>query len=257
MRSDLPSTTPVALFLFAHQDDEFGVYYQILRELRSGRRVLCAYLTNGAWKGIGSQVRNLESIHVLTQLGVDSEHVLFPGEALGIADGKLPENLHKVTQWIDDRLSTTLGVSSIYVPAWEGGHQDHDALHAAACHVAATHGLLNSTQQFPLYNAYRCPSPLFRVLAPLKANGTPIAHRIPWLDRLKFVRYCLSYRSQAKTWMALFPFVLLHYVMDGRQSIQPVDVKRLQAPPHRGAPLYETRGYYTWAEMRHQIHPFV
>ncbi|HAK90971.1 MAG TPA: PIG-L family deacetylase, partial [Massilia timonae] len=38
---------PVALFLFAHQDDEFGVFERIATLRRQGVRVACAYLTDG------------------------------------------------------------------------------------------------------------------------------------------------------------------------------------------------------------------
>jgi LmbE family N-acetylglucosaminyl deacetylase len=43
-----------ALFLFAHQDDEFGVYQRILECRRRGLRVVCAYLTDGQTAGASS-----------------------------------------------------------------------------------------------------------------------------------------------------------------------------------------------------------
>ena len=35
------------LFLFAHQDDEFGVMHQIEQEVKAGASVYCAYATSG------------------------------------------------------------------------------------------------------------------------------------------------------------------------------------------------------------------
>jgi LmbE family N-acetylglucosaminyl deacetylase len=46
------NASPVALFLFAHQDDEFGVFHVIDECRRRGQRVVCAYLTQ--WQCIAS-----------------------------------------------------------------------------------------------------------------------------------------------------------------------------------------------------------
>ena len=38
---------PLSVFLFAHQDDEFGVFFQLERERLAGRRVCCIFVTDG------------------------------------------------------------------------------------------------------------------------------------------------------------------------------------------------------------------
>ena len=43
----LRSVANSALFLFAHQDDEFGVMHQIEKEIKSGSTVYCVYATTG------------------------------------------------------------------------------------------------------------------------------------------------------------------------------------------------------------------
>src|SRR5215467_13204475 len=38
---------PATLFLLAHQDDEFGVFFEIEDTLANGGRAICVYLTDG------------------------------------------------------------------------------------------------------------------------------------------------------------------------------------------------------------------
>ncbi|MEO6292397.1 MAG: PIG-L family deacetylase [Burkholderiaceae bacterium] len=240
---------PVALFLFAHQDDEFGVFQKILDEQRLGRRVYCAYLTSGAFPGYSPEHRNLESLAVLAKLGVRAEDVTFAGEALCIPDGALPEQLRKANRWITNWLISTPQVAAIYLPAWEGGHHDHDALHALGVMAAKKYDKLSIVKQFSLYNGYQCGGPLFRVLLPLPMNGPLEVIKVSWVNRLRFLRYCLSYPSQMVTWFGLFPFVMLHYLFYGTQMLQGVAIERIYIRPHMGPLYYERRKFYSWKEM--------
>jgi len=243
------SVQPFALFLFAHQDDEFGVYQKIIDEQRHGRRVFCAYLTDGAFEGQSSHRRNRESLAVLKKLGVKEEDIFFAGGALSIPDGSLPDHLKTASDWIANWLNCYPKVTAIYLPAWEGGHHDHDALHAIGVIVAEEAGLLKFVRQFPLYNGYKCGGPLFRVLLPLPLNGDIAVIKMSWVNRLRFLRFCLSYPSQAITWVGLLPFVLLHYIFYGTQVLQAVSLERIGSRPHRGLLYYERRGFSTWEKM--------
>jgi LmbE family N-acetylglucosaminyl deacetylase len=244
------SAHPVALFLFAHQDDEFGVFQKIVDEQEKGHRVCCAYLTDGGVSNRGAtQHRDNESLSVLMKLGVYEQDVFFLGHVLFIPDARLPEHLDSAASWIREWLSGFSQVASIYIPAWEGGHHDHDALHAITVNIAEENGLLECVRQFSLYNGYRCTGPMFRVFAPLLLNGAIEQKYIPWRNRLQFLRYCLSYPSQTKTWIGLFPFVVLHYLFNGKQLLQSVTIERIHQRPHEGALYYESRRFYTWEEM--------
>lgn len=245
----MPSVEPVALFLFAHQDDEFGVFQKIVDERQRGRRICCAYLTDGSSKTVSPERRNRESISVLMELGIEERDILFAGHTLAIPDAGLPEYLELAACWIQEWFLGLTMVESIYIPAWEGGHHDHDALHAITVCIAQERGLLNCVRQFPLYNGYRCAGPLFRVFMPLPLNGEVQKIGIPLKSRVQFLRYCLSYPSQAVTWIGLFPFVLLHYVFSGTQQLQPVTRERIQQRPHDGPLYYERRGFFTWEKM--------
>lgn len=238
-----------ALFLFAHPDDEFGVFQAIIDELNNGRRVRCAYMTDGRSANVTAEQRNKESLSVLRKLGVHEEDITFAGHLLSIPDAGLPENLDIASEWLRSWLTRTKSVEAIYVPAWEGGHHDHDSLHAIAVHLVAQIGGLQMMRQFPLYNGYRCQGPWFRVFLPLPHNGTIESRKIPLRNRLRFLSYCLAYPSQMKTWLGLFPFVACHYFIQGSQILQKVSGKRASERPHEGSLYYERRNFYTWEKM--------
>jgi LmbE family N-acetylglucosaminyl deacetylase len=249
----MPTDVPYALFLFAHQDDEFGVFHRIAECRARGLRVACAYLTSGASAHAGASQRNAESLAVLGKLGVAGADVVFPGELLAIGDARLPLHLEQAHAWLQGWLARFDHVDSLHVPAWEGGHHDHDALHALAVTVAQEARLLARTFQFALYHAAGLPGPLFRVLAPLPANGPASARAIPWRARWRYLRHCLSYPSQRGTWIGLFPFVLLHYLMHGTELLQPVAPARIAERPHPGPLYYEKRQFFSWDEMARRL----
>lgn len=247
MPTEPHSGEPVDLFLFAHQDDEFGVFHLIDACRRQGRRAACAYFTRGAG-GLAAR-RNEESRRVLGKLGVNPSDIVFAGDLLAIDDAYLHQSLDAAGAWIGEWIGSFETVGHIYVPAWEGGHHDHDALHALAVIAARRLGLLPRVRQFALYNHKGCPGPLFRVLSPLAANGPVEFQRIGWAKRLAYLRLCLAYPSQRTTWIGLFPFVLLHYLLDGRQAVQAASMERLQQRPHAGTLYYEQRGFCEWQRL--------
>ncbi|MBI5815636.1 MAG: PIG-L family deacetylase [Nitrospinae bacterium] len=236
-----------ALFFFPHQDDEYGVFQQIADDLQSGHRVCCVYITDGGM--VISERRNAESLAVLKRLGAQRQDVFFAGTELGIPDGGLPEHLETAAGWIRGWLTGFERVAAIYAPAWEGGHPDHDALHALVAHIARERGMLEIVRQYSLYNSYQLPGPLFRVFLPLPENGQATRTRIPWKNRFRFLRLCLCYPSQAKTWLGLFPCVMFHYLTKGSQLLQPVSAGRIGQRPHEGRLYYEKRSFFTWEKM--------
>jgi LmbE family N-acetylglucosaminyl deacetylase len=241
---------PVALFVFAHQDDEFGVFERIVALRRQGIRVACAYLSDGQTAtGSSTAVRNAESLSVLARLGVAASDVTFAGEQLGIGDARLPLHLDAAGQWLAAWFDSFTSIDSIHVMAWEGGHHDHDALHALTAHLAAARGLLARTWQFSLYQSRGLGGPWFRVLAPITENGPVTATPIPWRARLRYLALCLSYPSQRVTWIGLFPFVLLHYLLRGDQALQHVTLDRIAERPHAGPLYYEKRKFFTWQQL--------
>lgn len=245
----------ISLYLFPHQDDEFGVFWRLTSDVEHGRRVKCVFMTCGVAKGKNS-VRNAESLRVLRALGVKGQDVIFAGEALAINDGKLVDALERVVGWVGQFLSEHPGIDLIYVPAWEGGHPDHDALHAAVVSVCAKAGVIAKLRQFPLYNGIGLSGPFFRVLSPIGKNGTVHREVIPLRQRLRFLWFCCCYRSQWKSWVGLLPFVAIHYVFKGVQEFQPASCARLREAPHSGVLYYERRGLFSAEVFFSRLHSY-
>ena len=234
------------VFLFAHQDDEYGIYAKIHEHCLRGDAVHCAYLTNGGPQGAR---RARESLAVLDPLGVAPSHVLFPGFEQSWQDGCLYEHYADCCRWLATLLAQLAPVGDVYVPAWEGGHPDHDTVHAVAAttiHHCKAHPRL---WQYPLYNGFHTRWPLFRTMSPLAANGPVIRSPIRPKLRLRYTRLCLSYPSQRKTWLGLFLPVALHYIATGTQQLQAVE-RRPQHRPHQGKLLYEQRGLCSWENVK-------
>ena len=244
-----------ALFLFAHQDDEFGVFQKIADEKENGSKIVCIYLTSGAPSNGCPLKRNRESISVLKKLGVDD--ILFVGSDLSIADSTLIHNLNTASIWLEDFFNSIQNFYTIYIPAWEGGHPDHDAIHAITIQISSNIGLLDKIRQFSLYHSHQCPSVFFRVLAPLALNGKIERSRIPIKNRFRFLIYALSYPSQTKSWIGLFPFVFFHYIFWGWQEVQPASKNRIQSRPHIGELYYEKRKFASWLDVTEKINSYI
>lgn len=231
------------IFLFAHQDDEFGILHEIKKH---ANKATCFYFTTSGEK---QQQRSGESIRVLSKLGIKETNIHFPGQGLNIPDLQLIDHIPKVISWLCGYL-TENNIHAIYVPAWEGGHPDHDALNAA---TLIARKRINQEDikiyQFSLYNAYRCRKPFFRVSYPLKKNGDVLIDIIPIKNRFKYLLCCLNYPSQWKTWVGLFPFVFFKYLC-GKQQLQEVKSKKNITKPHAGQLYYEARNFSTWQKVK-------
>lgn len=238
-----------ALFLFAHQDDEFGVFWEIAQLVEQNVDVHIAYLTSGSTDGNISVVRNAESIKVLRQLGVRTDQIHFLGAEGAIPDGKLHAFAAATCEMVVSLVRRLGGIDYLYLLAWEGGRQDHDAAHLIG--LAAIRGCDERMliRQFSLYHGEGLPGILFRLCAPLKKNGTVLASLIPLRRRLQFLAYVFHYPSQIKTWVGLFPLFFLHHMFSGKQFLQPVSLNRCMERPHDGPLLYERRGFASFADI--------
>jgi len=238
-----------AIFLFAHPDDEFGCYEIIRREVGRGNRVECYYMTDGGFGGQSVKVRQDESLHVLAMLGVSRERVHFFGRQYQIPDGLLAEHLQRATSLLACGLADNEPISSIYVSAWEGGHQDHDMVCVLGCVLGAQLKISDGVWQFSLYNGKGLRGSLFRVLKPLCDNGSTRAYAVPIKYRFLYIWLCLSYPSQWRTWMGLFPFAASKLLFGGRYYLQPATLSRVIDRPHTGRLLYERRGMARYDEI--------
>ncbi|HEV8660734.1 MAG TPA: PIG-L family deacetylase, partial [Thermoanaerobaculia bacterium] len=139
------------LFVFAHQDDEMAAVSRIAFEADRGSLVHCVFLTDGTAGNASADIRNRESVAVLTHIGVDASRILFIGSEIPIRDGTLVDHLDLALQQFESRMKG-IEVSSIYCLAREGGHQDHDASHLIAAAFAQRRGMIDRCCEMPLYH---------------------------------------------------------------------------------------------------------
>ena len=231
------------LFLFAHQDDEYGIFPVLEQLVARGEPLAVAYLTSGTPDGRISAQRNAESVRVLTHLGLTPEQIHFPGAELNLPDGQLYQHLQQACVGVLHLLEDGTPPTRIFTPAWEGGHQDHDATHIVACYLAQKFSCLEASRQFPLYHGQGLPGILWHTFLPLTQNGPAESMRIFWRQRWRYLGYCLTYHSQWLTWLGLYPPYALNILTKGEQYLQPLNLDRLRAAPHAGRLLYQRREF--------------
>lgn len=233
-------------FIFAHQDDEAAIFWEIEKSCAEGFLPIIFYLTSGTPNGANSSIRNVESLNVLAKFGIESNQVFFLGSEYAIPDGQLIEHL-KVAYDEVLNVINKLGLPHyLYFLAWEGGHQDHDAVHLIGVSIAKKINRVEWSYQFPLYSGKGLPNILFRLFSPLEQNGKVLIKPIPFKRRIFYIKNIFGYPSQWKTWVGLLPFYLIHHLLMGRQVLQKVSEYRIESKPHDGALLYERRGSYNW-----------
>lgn len=247
-----------SLFLFAHQDDEYGAAPWLLDELESGADVACLYLTDGGSR-VAPAVRDAESANVLRSLGVPGDRIVFLDNASGrIADGTLArrcrDGLAMVSAWMKRWAWTP---SRIYSPSYEGGHADHDAAHLIAAAVAKQSDVLGEAWHFSLYNGYRRAKPFFNVLRQLPSSAPSRRASLPATRRLSLALLCRRYPSQRRTWLGLFPGAFVERALLARESVIRFDIARLNARPHAGELLYERLFGKTFEEFAGEVKELV
>lgn len=235
------------LLLLAHPDDEFAAFPLLVDG--DGRIAQVAWLTDGGWGGQSVERRRRESLDVLGRMGLPPSNLHFLGHDWSIPDGALHRRLPDVVPRLLDRFGMLSRSTEIVVPAWEGGHPDHDACHLAG--IALSRHIGGCARQFSLYHGAGLPGPLFRVLAPLERNGPATVIATTLRQRATYVRRCLDYRSQWKSFAGLLPFYAWRMRRGDAFVVQNVDPERTSERPHPGPLLYERRGGPSWEDFAH------
>ncbi len=241
---------PSSLFLLPHQDDEYFAAPVIARELTEGRQIHCIFLTNGATALASADTRNEESRQALERMGVPAKNLEFLGTAQDVADGQLVQRLESIHQFISPKIAS-LGVDRIYCPAWEGGHQDHDAACALGTVLARVHRV--SGWEYSLYQGQSTRGKFFTVMTPVTTRAGAISEHWSARTGLQMALACRSYRSQWRSWVGLLGPALLAFVVQRELWLNPVELESLKQRPHEGALLYERYGRTTYAQVASHV----
>ena len=235
-------------YLFAHQDDEFGVFIDIEKKILD-YNVYVIYLTSGYDKKIlvsKLSKRDKESIEVLSKIGVKKKNIYFFGKQLQINTNQLILNINKAYIKLKSFMKNKRPFQIVTL-AWEGGHEDHDACNILGRKLGYKFKILNNCEEFSLYNAFNCNLIYFRVFNALK-KGKII--KTNFFKRIKYVTFLFSYKSQLKIWFGLYPFIIYHYLFKGYNCMQSLNKSKIISRPHKGKLLYEFRKYFSFNKFK-------
>lgn len=245
------------VYLFAHQDDEFGVFIDIYKNIKNNN-IHIFYLTNGDTKIINKlelSKRDHESIKVLTKLGVKKKNIIFLGKSLGITCNRLYLNLDKVYNELLKNLKKIGKISSLTTHSWEGGHEDHDACNLIGRKAAFKNNILTKSFQFYLYNSYKTKLIFFRVFNPLTNKGKKIKSKLS--ERFFFISLLFTYKTQYKIWFGLYPFIIFHYLFNGHNFLSKLQKTFKIIKPHKGKLLYEKRKFCKFKDFKMKTKLFI
>ena len=247
-------TEPALIALLPHPDDEFAILPWLERAVRDGRPVHLVWLTDGALGGADPEGRRDESLLALRSAGIAPATAAFIGVDQRIPDGRLHASMAQAYGAAFATVSGIVGPAEVLLPAWEGGHQDHDAAHALGRALSRALGF--PALQYPVYQGQGLRGPFFRTLTPLR--GSTVASSVPvgWASLGRLVRACLHYRSQWRSFMGLLPMVLVRLLYRREMVLCPVDGQAELRPPHEGRLLYERRTAWRWPDLEASIRPY-
>jgi LmbE family N-acetylglucosaminyl deacetylase len=223
------------LLLVPHPDDEVvGCAAAIARVRARGARVFTLYLTTGVparevlwrWQRAGHEARvrrrRCEALRVAARLQV------YPLEFTSWPARQLKQHLDQAHRLIQAHLGAT-AADTIWTPAYEGGHQDHDV----TCFLASQFRHEAAVIEFAEYNAAEGTNRF-----PLRSGAETVLALSPDETRAK-ARALDLYPSERKN---------LRHVGVACESFRPIPDYDYRRPPHPG-PLFYQR--FQWVPFRH------
>ena len=244
--SDPGATRGTALFVLAHHDDEVFCAGHLLRALRAGRRVRLLWATAGGLAPAARRCLEGERVGRLLRLAPGD------GRDLRFRDQQALEHVAPIAAAAADLVGSVNDPAAplVYVPAYEGGHPDHDAVNLAVQLLRVRRPDVEA-REFPLYRRGRAG---LSVQSPRPASGTtPRPYEILVLDAGALaLRRRLVRANASQALPSLLPLLALAWAQGrGRaEPSRPLPVHDCARPPHEGALLYELYTRRRFAELR-------
>ena len=244
MRSD-----PPVLVLLPHPDDEFAVLPFLRRAVEEGRELHLIWLTDGGAGRAAPTLRARESLDALAAAGIRCATCRFLGIDERIPDGYLHRHMARTRVALLRALEPFDGPIELWVPAWEGGHQDHDAAHALGRSLAKDRP--GVTLQFPLYRSGDRWGLSFTALSPLRGMRVARREHLAFGEAVRLLLTCLRYRSQWRSFLGLLPVAAVRLLVLRRPMVLcEIDIGSALDRPHPGVLLYERRTTWRWLDLR-------
>jgi LmbE family N-acetylglucosaminyl deacetylase len=224
------------LFVIPHPDDEIvGACILIRKLLREKKKISMVFLTNGVispnqnwfWKKNKYQdfvkIRKDEMLHSLELLNIKEYYYQnIPTRTLRY---KISES-HKLICKIIKKNK----IDTIFCPAYEGGHQDHDIANFICSRLK---GLCN-LYEFAEYNFFQRKINSNTFFDSNNNEETILLNH----SQQKFKNKCLRiYESEKKN---------LDYINVDKESFRPMLNHNYSKPPHHGTLFYRRYSFFSW-----------
>ncbi|HXU61135.1 MAG TPA: PIG-L family deacetylase [Polyangia bacterium] len=225
------------LVLIPHPDDEVvGCAVAIRRATAAGARVFAIYLTTGLpptetawpWRRAEQQARlarrRAEALMVATRLQLD------PVAFMDWPSRDLKNHLGEARDLVAGQ-AAVLSIDQLWVPAYEGAHQDHDVANFLGAQLRRRTEVL----EFPEYN---CARGVRTNEFPFATGHETVLSLSP--DEVSWKRGLVArYRSERAN---------LAHVGYAREVLRPLALYDYASPPHAGLLFYER---FDWVPFRH------
>ncbi|MEW5801712.1 MAG: PIG-L family deacetylase [bacterium] len=223
------------LMLFSHPDDELWIIQRMKKIARQGDRLVLRWMTAGA-KDEKSLIRRQESLRLLAYHGLGDADTGF----WSFEDGELINQMPALYEAVSGALDT-LSPDSVFVPAYEGAHPDHDTLNFIVSEALGRNpSSVRTAYEYPTYNGWKCIYMRMGVLVPHeeKMQYTPMSLG----DWFRFWRSLCLFRSQQPMLLIinfLFGFQQLRQQLSRGESFRPLPKWCYTELPHPGRQAYE------------------
>ena len=143
------SSLPKIMVFAPHQDDELIMAGgRIIQAAKKGQEVCIVFIILPKNKAVAN-TRKEEALKVAQKLGVPMENIIFlKNYAVDLSrEKKIKQNFRKIA-----RLIKLKRPDEIYIPAFEGGHFDHDATNYIVVNALKKSGIKAKLYEAPCYS---------------------------------------------------------------------------------------------------------
>ncbi len=222
------------LLVVAHQDDDAFIVSRLRRHVLAGDSVFVLWTAYTTFPDTGAgNTRIREAQEAMALLGVPSSCYSF----LRFPDGETDLYACAIARRIRD-LVLRIRPAVVYVPAFEGGHIDHDIAHVATVFALKDARWECTVREFPIYSAFHFVPFLPFVFRNLPDTPATDCRDLSGEEYRFVLRYWATYRSQQ---FPLDPFMTLlpgHRTVFGREYLRDVPAYDYLKEPGGGPVAY-------------------
>ena len=223
------------LFVIPHPDDEIVGSCILIKNFLRKQKVILVFLTNGVispntnwfWKRKNYKkdvsIRYQEMLKSLSNLGVNDFFLQ------DIPTRHLKTNIDK-SYFLLKQIILDKNIDTIFCPAYEGGHQDHDVANFIAFKLKPYCEVF----EFPEYNFH---GQVINTNTFFKINGSEIVLDLDSEQRLFKTKSMNVYKSEKKN---------LKYINLKQECFRPLVNYDYSSPPHNGILFYKRYSLFSW-----------